>query len=65
MTNETLLEVKEVAHRLAVPVKTVYSWCNSGKIPHCKLGKHLRFSQSDIEAWIKKNKRGPKITVKG
>ncbi|MBN0039477.1 helix-turn-helix domain-containing protein [Cellulosimicrobium cellulans] len=43
----------EVAGQLGVPVKTIYVWRTRGKGPRgIRVGKHLRYRQSDIDAWL-------------
>lgn len=40
----------EAAAFLGIRIKTLYN--NIGSIPHYKVGKHLRFSQNALEAYI-------------
>lgn len=50
---EPLLGVEELAEYLDIPVQTIYDWRLSGKAPRAfKLGKHLRFALSDVQAWL-------------
>ncbi|MFN8193679.1 MAG: helix-turn-helix domain-containing protein [Nocardioidaceae bacterium] len=50
---EPLIEVEELAEYLGVPVQTIYDWRLSGRAPRAfKLGKHLRFAVSDVQAWL-------------
>lgn len=50
---EPLIGVEELAEYLGVPVQTIYDWRLSGKAPRAfKLGKHLRFSLSDVRDWL-------------
>lgn len=48
-----LISPDEVSERLQVPVATLYRWrsTNYGP-PAIKVGKHLRYRQSDIDAFI-------------
>ncbi len=50
---EPLLSAQELADYLEVPVKTIYTWrhCNSGPRGF-RIGKHLRFRWTDVEAWL-------------
>lgn len=58
MTLEKLLTVKEVAELLGVPVSTVYQWRYQGEgPPSLKLGRHVRYRPSDVEAWLKEQER--------
>ncbi len=49
-----LLTVKDVAARLHVNEKTVYSWVSQGKIPCMKLNGVIRFDQTDIQQWLQR-----------
>ncbi|GAA2125116.1 helix-turn-helix domain-containing protein [Nocardioides bigeumensis] len=52
---EPLIGVEELAEYLGVPVQTIYDWRLSGRAPRAyKLGKHLRFSLSDVEEWLER-----------
>ncbi|MDE0571814.1 helix-turn-helix domain-containing protein [Demequina sp. B12] len=48
-----LLDVHEVADLLGVPVATLYVWRTRGQGPRgFRLGRHLRYRPSDVDAWI-------------
>jgi excisionase family DNA binding protein len=48
-----LLTPADVAAQLGVPVKSIYVWRTKGTAPRgIRVGKHLRFRQSDVDAWI-------------
>jgi excisionase family DNA binding protein len=49
---DRLLNAAEVAERLAVPRSWVLESARSGAIPHLRLGRYLRFSWPDVEAWL-------------
>jgi excisionase family DNA binding protein len=49
---ERLLNMVEVAEMLGVEESTVYSWTHRKTIPHIKIGRLLRFRESDIAAWL-------------
>jgi len=50
---EPLLDVKELAGYLHVPVSTVYDWRTRGFGPRAyRFGKHLKFAVSDVRDWI-------------
>ena len=51
---ERLLSVRELAEYLGVPLATLYTWRyrNEGP-PGFRVGRHLRYRHSDIEAWIR------------
>ncbi|MGQ5602984.1 helix-turn-helix domain-containing protein [Streptomyces sp. EKS3.2] len=42
----------ETAERLAVPKRTLYAKWREWGVPACKVGKHLRFRERDIDHWI-------------
>jgi excisionase family DNA binding protein len=48
-----LLTVEEVADRLQVPVRTIYGWRSRQEgPPGFRVGKHIRFSEEDLDAWL-------------
>lgn len=48
-----LLTPGDVAGQLGVPVKTLYVWRTKNGGPRgIRVGKHLRFRQADVDAWI-------------
>lgn len=51
-----LLSPTELADYLKVPLKTVYNWRQGGSGPRgIRVGKHVRYRQSDIDAWLDSN----------
>jgi excisionase family DNA binding protein len=53
MPDLILLTPDAVAKRLGIPVKTLYWWRTTGVGPPAyRLGRHLRYSEADIEAWL-------------
>jgi len=50
--NEVLLDVGQVAAMLKISTATVRRWVWDGYIPYMKIGKAIRFSNSDIENWV-------------
>ncbi len=57
ITPEKLLTVNDLASCLSVRKSTVYSLVESGKIPHYRIGHQIRFSSSEISAWLETRKR--------
>jgi len=55
---EGYLDVKAIAEYLSVQPSTIYQWTHREYIPFYKLGNLLRFKLSEVEAWLKKYKRG-------
>ena len=47
-----LLNVQEVAELLGVRKSTIYQWTSQEYIPHIKVGKMVRFKDTDIEKWL-------------
>ena len=47
-------------HRLLLrlPVSTIYDLARTGRLPHLRIGRALRFSQSDLEAHLAESCRG-------
>jgi excisionase family DNA binding protein len=53
LTMNRLLTTIEVAEILGVPVRTLYSWRYKDEGPRArKVGKHLRYSEADVMAWL-------------
>lgn len=48
-----LWSITDVSTFLGVPVATLYQWRHLGTGPKAyRLGKHLRYRQADVEAWL-------------
>ncbi len=56
---DRLLSIREVAELTSLPISWLYSHVASGKIPHFKLGKYVKFRRADLEAWLASQRRGP------
>jgi len=50
-----LLTVKELATQLKISPWTLRAWCSMKFIPYFKLRGSVRFRESEVEAWLKKN----------
>ena len=48
MTDSVLMDAGEIAVRLGMAKSSIYSLCESGKIPACKAGKLLRGRRFDL-----------------
>lgn len=57
---EKLLTATEVAARLQVTVEWVHGMARDGGIPAIKLGRYWRFSQSDIDEWLRERAHAPR-----
>lgn len=53
MLKSDYLNPKELAERINVPVNTIYFWVSRGEIPFTKMGKHIRFSLSEVMDFFK------------
>ena len=52
----TLLDPRQVAEMLNVPVSWIYSAAERGDLPSLKIGKYRRFRRDEIEAWLQKQR---------
>ncbi len=59
-----LLTPDEVAELLSVRKSTIYQWTHQGFIPHVKLGKFVRFKESDVSKWLEKRSSNGRGTRK-
>ena len=55
---ETYLTLAEAAEYLRVSSRTVYRWCNKGKLKHFRVSKSTRVARSDLERFIANNTEG-------
>ena len=52
------LAIDYIAKYLSIKVKTVYALVESGKIPHYRVGRLIRFRKDEIDAWMIGNGAG-------
>jgi excisionase family DNA binding protein len=53
-----VMTVREVAALLAVPVSTVHHWAARRQgPPSFKVGKHRRFFEDEVVAWVREQRR--------
>jgi len=50
--SEPLLDAVAAAHLLGVRPSWVYESVRAGRLPHLKVGRHLRFLRHDLEDWV-------------
>jgi len=50
--SEPLLRPEDAAELLSVKVSWIYEACRTGRLPHLRVGKHLRFTRSELERWL-------------
>jgi excisionase family DNA binding protein len=49
---DRLLTADEVAELLRLPVSTIYDLARTGRLPHLRIGRALRFSRRDLETHL-------------
>lgn len=52
---ERLLDAKEVAELLNVPLGWVRERTRDGRIPHLRFGRYRRYRRESIVAWVAEN----------
>ena len=53
MERKELLNTAQVAEWLNVKESTIRKWTHYGFIPHVKVGRCVRFQESEIEQWLR------------
>mgnify|MGYP000898604502 FL=1 len=61
MSQDTLLNVKQVAEYLQLKESTIYSWAQDGKVPAIKIGRTWRFRRSDLDMWLERHLKGEEL----
>ena len=51
--DQALIGINELAEKLAVKPSWLYQRTRTGKITHYKVGKYIRFDESEIWDWLK------------
>jgi excisionase family DNA binding protein len=62
MSEEPLLTPEQIAKRLQVKERTVYSWLRSGQLRGVKLGRLWRVRPADFEAFLERAVPGSETT---
>jgi excisionase family DNA binding protein len=57
-TEDRLLDADDVAALLNVPTRWVREATRSGRIPHVRLGRYVRYDRGDVLAWLGEQKSG-------
>lgn len=52
---EPLLDANEAARLLRVPRSTLYELVRSRGLPHIRIGRALRFTQTGLARWLSEN----------
>lgn len=55
---EPLLDPPAAAALLSVKPSWVYEAARDGRLPHLRIGRHIRFLRSDLEAWVIAQREG-------
>ena len=55
--DQNLKGIKAIAKKLDVPKSWVYSRTRTGEIPHYKVGKYVKFNESEVMRWIKERQK--------
>ena len=58
LTRSELVTAREVAELIGVPSSTVHERGRNGTLPRVKLGRHVRFIRSHVEAAILRAEQG-------
>lgn len=51
-----LITPEELGNMLGVSLHTVYQWTSKRQIPYIKVGRLIRFSETEILEWLERNK---------
>lgn len=65
MQTDKLVTARDVADQLGVRVATVYAWADVGTLPSYRVGRLLRFSKTDIDAWLRSRLRARAEAAQG
>ena len=60
-----LLTIAEAAALLGVKTQTLYLWVSQKRVPHRKIGRLVRFTESDLEEFVDQQKHSPKDCENG
>ena len=60
--SEPLLDAGAAAHLLGVRPSWIYEAVRDGRLPHIKVGRHIRFLRSDLEEWVLRRRVGGRCT---
>ena len=56
--NQNLIGIKKMAEKLDVEKSWVYSRTRTNEIPHYKVGKYVKFFESEVMDWLKDQQKG-------
>jgi excisionase family DNA binding protein len=61
---DRLLTAAELAECLALSTSTVLDWFEAGRLPGFKLGRVVRFRESEVLEWLEAQRAGPLVAVR-
>jgi len=53
------IDIRELAQQLSIKKRTLYHLVQTMEIPHYRIGKLIRFKQSEINEWMETKKFEP------
>ena len=59
---EPLLDAAAAARLLSVRPSWIYDAARAGRLPHLKIGRHIRFLRSDLESWVLTRRVGASVS---
>lgn len=59
--SDRLLTAAELAERLALSTSTILDWFEAGRLPGFKLGRVVRFRESEVLEWLEAQRVGPDL----
>ena len=62
--NKRYANIKEVSEYTSLPVKTLYEWAGTGRIPSIKLERRVLFDLNDIDSFMSSLKRDTGTVIK-
>jgi excisionase family DNA binding protein len=57
---EPLLRPAVAAALLSVRTSWIYDAVRAGRVPHVRIGRHIRFTRSDLEQWAAEQRVQPR-----
>jgi excisionase family DNA binding protein len=59
--SEPLLRPEEAAELLSVRISWIYEAVRSGRLPHLRVGRHIRFARSELDEWVRLQRVGARL----
>ena len=63
--SEPLLDAAAAAHLLGVRPSWIYEAVRDARLPHVKIGRHIRFLRSDLEEWVLTQRVAGRVLPRG